>query len=116
MKPGTNKPAPRKAFPRRGEIYWVALDPTVGREIRKTRPALVVSPDEMNEALGTVVLAPITSTVRDFPTRYTIRLQRKTASVALDHIRTVSVERLLTKMTTVDPQPALAILREMFAD
>jgi mRNA interferase MazF len=116
MKPGTNKPAARKSFPRRGEIYWVALDPTVGREIRKTRPALVISPDEMNQALGTVVLAPITSTVRDFPTRYTIRLQRKTASVAVDQIRTVSVERLLTKMTTVDPQRALAILREMFAD
>lgn len=116
MKPGTSKPAGRKSFPRRGEIYWVALDPTVGRKIRKTRPALVVSPDEMNQALGTVVLAPITSTVRDFPTRYTIRLQRKTASVALDQIRTVSVERLLKKMTTVDPRPALAILREIFAD
>ena len=116
MKPGTSNPGARKSFPRRGEIYWVALDPTIGREIRKTRPALVVSPDEMNRALGTVVLAPITSTVRDFPTRYTIRLQRKTASVALDQIRTVSTQRLLTKMTTVDPQPALAILREMFAD
>ena len=116
MKPGTNNPVGRKPFPRRGEIYWVALDPTVGREIRKTRPALVVSPDEMNQTLGTVVLAPITSTVRDFPTRYTIRLQRKTASIALDQIRTVSVERLLKKMTTIDPRPALAILREMFAD
>ena len=116
MKPGTNKPGTRKSFPRRGDIYWVALDPTVGREIRKTRPALVISPDEMNEALGTVVLAPITSTIRNFPTRYTIRLQRKTASVALDQIRTVSAERLLTKMTSVDPQPALTILREMFAD
>jgi mRNA interferase MazF len=116
MKPGTNKPGVKKAIPRRGEIYWVALDPTVGREIRKTRPALVVSPDEMNQALETVVLAPITSTIRDYPTRYTLRLQRKTASVALDQIRTVSVERLLKKMTTVDPQPALTILREMFAD
>ena len=116
MKPGTSNPIGRKPFPRRGEIYWVALDPTVGREIRKTRPALVVSPDEMNQALGTIVLAPITSTVRDFPTRYTIRLQRKTASVALDQIRTVSVERLLKRMTMIDPRPALAILREMFAD
>ena len=116
MKPGTNRPGTRKSVPRRGDIYWVALDPTVGREIKKTRPALVVSPDEMNQALGTVVLAPITSTVRHFPTRYTIRLQRKIASVALDRIRTVSAERLLTKMTTVDPRPALAILREMFAD
>ena len=115
MKPGTNKPG-RTSFPRRGEIYWVALDPTVGREIKKTRPALVVSPDEMNEALGTVILAPITSTLRDFPTRYTIRLKRKIASVALDQIRTVSVERLFKKMTSIDPRPALAILREIFAD
>ena len=111
-----NSPSTRKSFPRRGDIYWVALDPTIGREIKKTRPALVVSPDEMNQALGTVVLAPITSTVRDFPTRYTLRLQRKTASVALDQIRTVSTERLLRKMASVDPAPALAILREMFAD
>jgi len=116
MKPGTSNPVGRKSFPRRGEIYWVVLDPTVGREIRKTRPALVVSPDEMNQALGTAILAPITPTVRDFPTRYTIRLQRKTASVALEQIRTVSVERLLKKMTTIDPRPALVILREMFAD
>jgi mRNA interferase MazF len=116
MKPGTNKPGTQKSFPRRGDIYWVALDPTIGREIRKTRPALVVSPDEMNQALRTVVLAPITSTVRDFPTRYTIRLQRKVASIALDQIRTVSVERLLKKMATIDPRPALAILKEMFSD
>ena len=116
MKPGTSNPSARKSFPRRGEVYWVALDPTVGREIKKTRPALVISPDEMNQALGAVILAPITATVRDFPTRYTIRLRRKIASVALDQIRTVSAERLLTKMTTVDPQPALVILREMFAD
>jgi mRNA interferase MazF len=116
MKPGTSSPPIRKAFPRRGEIYWVALDPTVGREIRKTRPALVVSPDEMNQALETVVLAPITSTIRDFPTRYKIRLQRKVASVALDQVRTVSIERLLRKITSVDPKPALGILREMFAD
>jgi mRNA interferase MazF len=111
-----NSPGNRKSYPRRGDVYWVALDPTIGREIKKTRPALVISPDEMNQALGTVVLAPITSTVRDYPTRYIIRLQRKVASVALDQIRTVSTERLLKKMTSIDPKPALAILREIFAD
>lgn len=94
----------------------MALDPTVGRESGKPGRRSLSSPDEMNQALGTLVLAPITSTVRDFPTRYTIRLQRKTASVALDQIRTVSMERLLKKMTTIDPRPALAILQEMFAD
>ncbi len=114
-KPGTSKLA-KRAYPRRGEVYWVALDPTIGREIRKTRPALVVSPDEMNQALQTVIVAPVTSTVRDYPTRYTLRLKRKTASVALDQLRTVSVERLLDRITTVDPRRATAILREMFAD
>ena len=115
MKPGTSKPAPG-AYPRRGEVYWVALDPTIGREIRKTRPALVVSPDEMNQALQTVTVAPITSTPRDYPTRYMFRLKRKSASVALDQLRTVSVERLLDRITTVDPRRATSILREMFAD
>ncbi len=114
-KPGTSKPA-TGAYPRRGEVYWVALDPTIGKEIRKTRPALVVPPDEMNQALQTVIVAPVTSTVRDYPTRYTFRLKRKTASVALDQLRTVSVERLLDRIATVDPRRATAILREMFAD
>lgn len=114
-KPGTSKPAARR-YPRRGEVYWVALDPAIGSEIRKTRPALVVSPDEMNQALQTVIVAPVTSTVRDYPTRYTFRLQRKTASVALDQLRAVSVERLLDRIATVDARRATAILREMFAD
>ena len=66
MKPGTSDPARRKSFPRRGEVYWVALDPTVGREIRKTRPALVVSPDEMNQALEKLQIHPVIDTVYSF--------------------------------------------------
>ena len=103
-------------FPRRGEVHWVALDPTLGREIRKTRPALVVSPDEMNRFLDTVIVAPITSTVRAFPSRVTIRLKRKLASVALDQIRCVSRQRLVGRVARVDAAAALGILREMFAD
>jgi mRNA interferase MazF len=106
----------KKSFPKRGEVYWVALDPTIGKEIKKTRPALVVSPDEMNAVLRTVVMAPVTSTIRNYPTRCTIRLAGKQASVALDQVRTVSFERLRGKITKIDASPALAILREMFAD
>jgi mRNA interferase MazF len=100
---------------KQGEVWWVNLDPTVGKEISKKRPCLVVSPDEMNGQLGTVVVAPVTSTVRPWPTRLSVSLQRKTSSVALDQIRMIDNARLVSRLTTIDPEPALAILREMFA-
>ena len=104
-----------KSYPRQGEIWWVNLDPTVGREISKKRPCLVVSPDDMNAHLGTVIAAPLTSTLRDWPTRITVRLQRQQSSIALDQIRMVDRTRLVAKMTAIDPEPALDVLREMFA-
>ena len=103
-------------FPRRGEVHWVALDPTLGGEIRNTRPGLVVSPDEMNRYLDTVIVAPITSTLRDYPARVTIRLRRKAASVALDQIRCVSRARLVGRVATIDPGEALKVLRNLFSD
>ena len=104
-----------KRYPQQGDIWWVNLDPTVGREISKKRPCLIVSPDDMNAHLGTVIAAPITSTVRDWPTRVTILLQRQNSSVALDQIRMIDRSRLVKKMTAIDPEPALDVLREMFA-
>ena len=104
-----------KTYPRQGEIWWVNLDPAVGREISKKRPCLVVSPDDMNAHLGTVIAAPLTSTLRDWPTRITVRLQRQPSSIALDQIRMVDRTRLVKKMTAIDPEPALDVLREMFA-
>jgi mRNA interferase MazF len=101
--------------PQQGEVWWVNLDPTVGKEISKKRPCLIVSPDDMNAHLGTVIAAPITSTLRDWPTRITITLQRKTSSVALDQIRMIDNTRLMKKITAIDPEPALNVLREMFA-
>ncbi|MEJ7698438.1 MAG: type II toxin-antitoxin system PemK/MazF family toxin [Pyrinomonadaceae bacterium] len=62
---------------KRFEIYWVNLDPTVGREMRKTRPAVVISPNEVNHALGTILVAPVTSNRRNFPTRISFKTQRK---------------------------------------
>ena len=104
-----------KSYPRQGEIWWVNLDPTVGREIIKKRPCLVVSPDDMNAHLGTVIAAPLTSTLRQWPTRITVRLQRQPSAIALDQIRMVDRTRLVKKMTAIDPEPALDVLREMFA-
>jgi mRNA interferase MazF len=104
-----------KKFPQQGEVWWVNLDPTIGKEISKKRPCLIVSPDDMNAHLGTVIAAPITSTLRDWPTRITIRLQRQKSSVALDQIRMIDNTRLFKKMTVIDVEPALEVLREMFA-
>ena len=104
-----------KAYPRQGEVWWVNLDPTIGKEISKKRPCLIVSPDDMNAHLGTVIAAPITSTLRSWPTRITVKLQRQNASVALDQIRMIDNTRMLKKITAIDPEPALDVLREMFA-
>jgi len=105
----------RAARPRQGEIYWVDLNPTTDREMAKRRPALVVSPDEMNRHLATIVMAPITSTLRPWPTRLTITLQGKPRAIALDQIRALSLARLGKRIAVIDPAPALAVLRDMFA-
>jgi mRNA interferase MazF len=104
-----------KRCPKQGEVWWVNLDPTIGKEISKKRPCLIVSPDDMNAHLGTVIAAPCTSTLRAWPTRITVKLQRQQSSIALDQIRMIDNARLLKKMTTLDVEPALEVLREMFA-
>ena len=104
-----------KAYPRQGEVWWVNLDPTIGKEISKRRPCLIVSPDDMNAHMGTVIAAPITSTLRSWPTCITIKLQRQNSSVALDQIRMIDNMRLVKRITVIDAEPALEVLREMFA-
>jgi mRNA interferase MazF len=104
----------KSVAPLQGEIWWVNLDPTLGSEISKRRPCLIVSPDETNEHLRTVIAAPITSTIRPWPTRLTIKLQRQNSSVALDQVRAIDRTRLIKKITMIDPEAALEILREMF--
>jgi len=101
--------------PRQGDVFWANLDPAVGREIRKRRPVLVVSPDEMNRSLATVIAAPITTTIRAWPSRCPIRVGAKTSSVALDRIRCLDVRRLVQHIARVDARPALRILQDMFA-
>ena len=87
----------------RGEVYWVNLDPAVGSEIRKTRPALVVSPDDMNAALPRVIVAPITSKGQPLGCRPELVFDGKPARVLLDQIRCVDKARLTRKMGELDP-------------
>ena len=88
---------------KRFDIYWVELDPTKGSEIQKTRPCVIVSPDEMNEALQTVMVVPLTSTIIDWPFRLTMNVTSKKSSAACDQLRTISKERLRDKLGSVSP-------------
>lgn len=102
----------------RFEVHLVRLDPTVGREIRKTRPCLIISPDEVNRHIDTVIVAPMTTRGRPYPTRVPVRFQRKTGQIVLDQIRTVDKMRLVKRLGTVNKPTAdkvLAILGDLFA-
>lgn len=103
----------------RGEVHLVDLDPTRGREIRKTRPCLVVSPDEMNHHLRTVLVAPMTTGGLAYPSRVPCTFRRVVGHVALDQLRTVDTARLVKRLGVLDALmvvAALAVLREMFSD
>lgn len=102
----------------RFDVYLVNLDPTVGKEIKKTRPCVIVSPDEMNRYVRTVIVAPMTTKRRSYPTRVSLRFQRKDGQVVLDQLRTVDKARLVRRLGRLDgrTQPkVLAGLAEMFA-
>ncbi len=99
----------------RGEVYWVNLDPTIGTEIQKTRPALVVSPNDMNAALARVIIAPLTSAGRALGCRPEILFQKKNARILLDQIRCVDKVRLGKKIGKVDEKLWHAVLLEMLA-
>ena len=103
----------------RGQVYLVGLDPTVGSEIKKTRPCLVVSPDELNEHLRTVIVAPMTTGGRAYPWRPRCRFQRRVGFVALDQLRTVDADRLLKPLGDLDEETlsmVLQRLQDMFAE
>jgi mRNA interferase MazF len=107
-----------RAVAARGEVYLVQLDPTRGSQIRKTRPCLVVSPDELNAHLRTVVVAPMTSGGQAYPWRVQCRFQGQTGFVATDQLRTVDTERLtrrLGRLASNSMTVVLAVLQEMFA-
>ena len=103
---------------RRFEVHLIALDPTQGSEIRKTRPCLVISPDEMNRYTATVIVAPMTTQGRDYPTRVSCTFQGKKGQIVLDQIRTVDKSRLVKRLGKLDSETADAVLDtlgEMFA-
>ena len=104
-----------KAAVLRCEVYWVNLDPTVGTEIQKTRPALVVSPDDMNAALPRVIVAPITSAGRALGCRPEVVFQGKNARILLDQIRSVDKQRLGQKMGRIETAVWHPVLLEMLA-
>jgi mRNA interferase MazF len=102
----------------RFEVYLINLDPTVGSEIKKTRPCLVVSPDEINHNIRTVIVAPLTTKGQTYPTRVPCRFKGKDGQVVLDQIRTVDRARLIKKLGKIDAKTAasvLDVLQEMFA-
>lgn len=80
------------------EIYWVNLDPTIGREMKKTRPCVILSPDDMNKFIGTVIVAPLTTTIRIYPSRVKFILNGTTSMIALDQIKTIDKVRLQDKV------------------
>ncbi|MBL0939111.1 MAG: type II toxin-antitoxin system PemK/MazF family toxin [Gemmatimonadaceae bacterium] len=103
---------------RRGDVFLVTLNPTRGREIRKTRPCVVVSPDELNTHMGTFIVAPLTSGSHPYPFRVACRFGGKDGHVILDQIRTVDDERLgkrLGALTSATMTKVLGILQAMFA-
>lgn len=104
--------------PRRGDVLLVPLDATRGSEIRKTRPCVVLSPDELNAHLRTVIVAPMTTAGQAYPWRVGCRFQHRDGFIALDQLRTVDRERVVRRLGRISPTAlaaALAIVREMFS-
>lgn len=104
--------------PKQFEIYWADLNPTKGSEMKKVRPCIVVSPDVMNNALKTVLVVPLISTIVDWPFRTTITSSGKLSSAACDQLRAIAKERLGSKIGSLKPaeqRAVLHILQEIFA-
>lgn len=104
---------------KRFDVFLVQLDPTLGAEIQKTRPCLIISPDEINDFLQTVIVAPMTTRLRSYPTRLTCRFQDRDASIALDQIRTIDKSCLVSYLGQIDrstQKQVLAVLAELFSE
>lgn len=103
---------------KRFDVFLVSLDPTVGSKIQKSRPCLIISPDEMNRHIRTVIIAPMTTRGRRYPTRVACEFQGKQGQIVLDQIRTVDKSRLLGRLGRIDSQTQmrmLSLLHDMFA-
>jgi len=103
---------------KRFDVFLIDLDPTLGKEIQKTRPCVIVSPDEMNRYIATVIIAPMTTQSRAYPTRIPCQFQDKAGQIILDQIRTVDKTRLVKKLGQISPNEQKLVidtLAEMFA-
>ena len=103
----------------RFDVFLVNLDPTVGTEIQKTRPCLIISPDELNDHIQTVIIAPMTTKTRAYPTRVSCRFDGKDAQIVLDQIRTVDKRRLIKYLGQIDARTqrvVIDVLAELFAE
>ncbi len=101
------------------EIFLVNLDPTIGSEIKKTRPCVIISPDEMNKHLRTVVIAPMTTSSKNYPTRVEIKHDNKIGWVVLDQVRTVDKQRVLKglgKLSKSEIKEVKAVIKETYVD
>lgn len=104
---------------KRFDVYLVSLDPTVGAEIQKTRPCLIISPDEMNDAIQTAIIAPMTTKSRNYPTRVACRFEGKESHIVLDQLRTIDKARVITRLGRITPatqKRVLSVLAELFAE
>ena len=104
---------------RRFDVFLINLDPTLGSEIQKTRPCVVISPDEMNKSIATAIVAPMTTKGKPYPTRVACHFQGQSGQIVLDQIRTVDKIRLIRKLGQIDAneqKAVLEILAEMFAE
>jgi mRNA interferase MazF len=100
-------------------IVLVNLDPTIGSEIKKTRPCVIVSPDEMNKYLNTIVVAPMTTTPKKYPTRISVEHNGKKGMIAIDQIRTIDKKRIIKrfdKLTNAEIKKCKVIIKETFVD
>ena len=104
---------------KRFDVYLINLDPTVGQEIKKTRPCLIISPDEMNKFLSTVIIAPMTTKGRNYPSRISCQFDGKEGQIILDQIRTIDKNRIIKKLGTIEKptqKEVLATLSELFSE
>ena len=103
---------------KRFDVYLVNLDPTIGSEIQKPRPCLVISPDEMNRNIRTVIIAPMTSAQKEYPTRVSSTFRNKQGQIVLDQVRPIDKARLIQKLGTIDSKAQLdviSVLQKIFA-
>lgn len=104
---------------KRFDVFLVNLDPTIGHEIKKSRPCLVISPDEMNKYISTVMVAPMTTKGRNYPTRVSCLFQGKEGHIVLDQIRTVDKSRLAKRLGRIDTETqsmVFSVLSELFSE